>query len=131
MPLLLRLPGAAEAGRRVAGFTQPQDVAGTLLELFDRSPHAPREVPHAEREVYDASRSLLSLARGERESIRSAAHSKLEDEVAIRTDRWAYIRSSAGAVLFSKPDDRCEVNDVLGLNEEAAIELERLLPIKS
>ena len=131
VPLLLRLPGAAEAGRRVAGFTQPADVAGTLLELFDRSPHAPREVPHAEREVYDASRSLLSLARGERESIRSAAHSKLEDEVAIRTDRWAYIRSSAGAVLFSKPDDRCEVNDVLGLNEEAALELERLLPIKS
>ena len=114
--MLLRLPGAAEAGRRVAGFTQPADVAGTLLELFG---------------VESTGTSLLSLARGERESIRSAAHSKLEREVAIRTDRWAYIRSESGAVLFAKPDDRCEVNDVLGLNEAAALELERLLPITS
>lgn len=116
VPLLLRLPGAAEAGRRVAGFTQPQDVAGTLLELFGVEGTGP---------------SLMPLARGERESIRSAAHSQLEQEVAIRTDRWAYLRSLLGAVLFSKPDDRGEVNDVLGLNEEAALELEQLLPIKS
>src|SRR5438067_2137488 len=34
LPLVLRLPGAAEAGRRVPATTQPPDLAPTLLDLF-------------------------------------------------------------------------------------------------
>src|SRR5207248_419135 len=53
LPLILRLPGGAEAGRRVAGFTQPPDLAPTLLDLFGQKP--------AEAGGF----SLLPLARGE------------------------------------------------------------------
>ena len=40
LPLMLRLPGAAEAGRRVPAFTQPPDLYATVLEAFGIPPDA-------------------------------------------------------------------------------------------
>jgi arylsulfatase A-like enzyme len=129
LPLVLRLPGAAEAGRRVYGFTQPPDVAPTLLDLFG-----------VKAEGF-AGFSLLPLARGEAESRRPHAITSLElgdaAEAAIRTDEWALllpVRVPEGEIrepqLFEKPDDRWEVNDLRSRNIERADELEQRLKNK-
>lgn len=128
LPLLLRLPGAAEAGRRVAGLTQPADLMPTLLDLFGV------ELPTG----LDG-QSLLPLARGEAESLRAAAYSGLElngvAEWAVRTEDWAYLLPgpqpdgdpARPPMLFEKPDDRWEVNDLRARNLERADELEAML----
>jgi arylsulfatase A-like enzyme len=127
LPLVLRLPDGAEACRRVSAFTQPPDLAPTLLDLFGVKP---AEAP--------AGFSLLPLARGEAESIRPHVVSALElgpaAELAIRTDDWAFllpVRVPGGEArepqLFAKPDDRWEVNDLRQRNIERADELEALL----
>jgi arylsulfatase A-like enzyme len=121
LPLLLRLPGAAEACRRVSGFTQPADIATTLLDMAGLTPQK--------------GISLLSLARGQAISARSYAVTALElngaSELAIRTPEWAYIlpvKVPDGEVreplLFEKPDDRWEVNDMRARNIERADELD-------
>jgi arylsulfatase A-like enzyme len=121
VPLLLRLPGAAEASRRVPGFTQPADIAATLLDLAG---------------VKDAEEmSLLPLARGAGVSARQHAVTALElngaSELAIRTPEWAYLLpvklpdgEAREPLLFEKPDDRWEVNDMRARNIERADELE-------
>ena len=121
LPLVLRLPGAAEACRRVAGFTQPPEVAPTLLDLFGLNPAG--------------AASLLPLARGEGGTHRPHAITALElngaAELALRTPEWAYllpVRVPEGErrepMLFRKPDDRWEVNDLRSRNLERADELE-------
>jgi arylsulfatase A-like enzyme len=126
LPLLLLLPGAAEACRHVPAFTQPQDIAATLLDLLG--------VPAAAGQ-FDG-QSLLPAARGEKFVSRPHAVSKLAlgvaEELAIRTDEWAYlvpVRSPESEtrqpLLYSKPDDRWEVNAVR--NIEQADELEAIL----
>jgi arylsulfatase A-like enzyme len=120
LPLILHLPGGAEAGRRVPGFTQPPDIRPTLLDLFGLSTDAP---------------SLLPLARGEGESHRASVVTQLETddaaEAAIRTAEWAYLlplRVPEGETrepqLYEKPDDRWEVNDLRTRNIGHADELE-------
>jgi arylsulfatase A-like enzyme len=128
LPLLLRLPDAEQAGRRVAGFTQPPDLFPTLLALFGTSPPAGAN-----------GFNLLPLARGEAESQRTSAVTSLElgeaGEMAIRTEEWALLmptRVPEGdparePMLFAKPDDRWEVNDLRGRNIEIADELEAKL----
>ncbi|MBX9584917.1 MAG: sulfatase-like hydrolase/transferase [Gemmataceae bacterium] len=128
LPLLLRLPGAAEAGRRVPALTQPADLLPTLLDLFGVEPPA---------DIHG--HSLLPLARGEAESVRPHVCSGLEvngvAEWAIRTDGWAYLLPGPQPdgdpprepLLFEKPDDRWEVNDLRSRNIERADELEATL----
>lgn len=121
LPLVLRLPGAAEACRRVPGFSQPPDLAPTLLDLFGLKP---ADAP-----------SLLALARGSGESHRTSAVTALElngaAELAIRTEEWALLLptmvpedETREPRLFQKPDDRWEVNDLRSRNVERADELE-------
>lgn len=127
LPLFLRLPGAEQAGRRVAGFTQPPDLYPTLLALLG----VPGNTAPGS--------SLLPLARGKAESVRPTAVTRLElgdaAEMAIRTEEWALLvptRVPEGdppreAMLFQKPDDRWEVNDLRPRNIERADELETKL----
>ena len=127
LPLILRLPGAAEAGRRVSALTQSVDLAPTLADWF--------QVP---MEQVDG-RSLVPLARGAVESIRPYACAALmvgeSIEYAIRTPEWAFllpIKASAEDVerapqLYVKPDDRWEVNNVLQHHLELAEQLEKTL----
>lgn len=128
LPLIVRLPGAAEAGRHVQAFTQPADLAPTLLESFGVEP-LPEDF-HGE--------SLLPLAHGKAESIRAFACSGLERNgavgLAIRTDAWAMLSPVTQhsddppqePQLFEKPDDRWEVNDLHARNIERADELEAM-----
>jgi arylsulfatase A-like enzyme len=127
LPLLLRLPGGAEAGRRVAALTQAVDLAPTLAEWFQ----APLAGVHGH--------SLLPLSRGEVESIRPHAVAGLQlgeaIEYALRTPEWAFLLpvnpsaedDARGPRLYVKPDDRWEVNNVLQHHLELAEQLERTL----
>jgi arylsulfatase A-like enzyme len=121
LPLILRLPGAAEACRRVSDFTQPADVGATLLDLAGVKPQE--------------GMSLLLQARGQAVSARTHAVTELVlngvSELAIRTPEWAYLLpvkvpdgETREPLLFEKPDDRWEVNDLRARNIERADELE-------
>jgi arylsulfatase A-like enzyme len=128
LPLILRLPDAEQGGRRAAGFTQPPDLYPTLLALLGAPPPASAN-----------GFNLLPLARGEAAAVREFAVTQLElggaAEIAIRTAEWALLvptRVSEGdpprePLLFEKPDDRWEVNDLRGRNIERADELEAKL----
>jgi arylsulfatase A-like enzyme len=127
LPLIVRLPGAAEACRRVPGFTQPPDLFPTLLDLFGLK--HPQGTPGI---------SLLPLARGEAVSSRAEAITSLElngaAEIAIRTDDCAFLLplkvpegEKREPMLFDKPDDRWEVNDMRVRKLDHADELERKL----
>jgi len=124
VPLLIRIAGGLQGGNRVQAFTQPSDVSVAVQEIFG-SGHA-------------TGRGLLSLARGEVEELRTYAISSLDigiaAECAIRTDDWAYllpIRTAEGEtrepMLYQKPDDHWEVNDLRARNIAIADELEAIL----
>jgi arylsulfatase A-like enzyme len=127
LPLLLRLPGAAERGRRVAALTQAVDLAPTVAGLFGAA------LPPAH------GHDLLPLARGQREGVRpyACAGLRVGDAVewALRTPDWALLLPAAGPAevpgrgpqLYVKPDDRWEVNDVLQHHLELADGLEQTL----
>jgi arylsulfatase A-like enzyme len=122
LPLLVRLPGRAEAGRRVGALTQTVDLAATLADWF----HAPLPDAHGH--------SLLPLIRGEVETVRPYACSGLEVggvvEYALRTSDWAFLlpqQTNRAPRLYVKPDDRWEVNDVLQHHQELAEQLEKTL----
>jgi hypothetical protein len=129
VPLLLRLPEAEHAGRRVWAFTQPADVAPTLLSLLGASPPA--------GPVHGI--DLLPLARGEVESVRPYACSGWVvngvGEWAIHTpDRSLLLpgpqpegEPDRPPRLFEKPEDRWEVNDLRGRLVEEADRLEAVL----
>jgi arylsulfatase A-like enzyme len=128
LPLLLRLPGGAEAGRRVAALTQPVDLAPTLLDAFGLPPPPPAH-----------GHSLLPLARGAVPQVRAYACAGLRVgdglEWALRTPEWAFLlplRPAAGEAprppqLYVKPDDRWEVNNVVQHHLELAEHLEQTL----
>jgi arylsulfatase A-like enzyme len=124
VPLILRLPNGAEAGRRIAALTQPADVPATLLALFG--------LPA------DAGFDLLPLARGAATAVREAAYSAWEvngvSEWAIHTpDRTLLVPGpqpdgeARAPQLYEKPEDRWEVNDLRPRAVEEADELEARL----
>ncbi len=128
LPLIIRLPNADEACRRVGQFTQPQDIAPTLLDLFGQVHGS----AISEESVF------LPLIHGETTTVRESAISKLEfgtaSELAIRTKEWAFLLpvkvppdESREPQLFSKPDDRWEVNDLRARNIERCDEFEEQL----
>jgi arylsulfatase A-like enzyme len=126
LPLLLRLPGGNEAGRRVAALTQAVDLAPTLADAFG----APLPGAHGH--------SLLPLARGQSEQVRDYACAGLEIGGAagwcLRTPEWAFLvpaqpgaDGARGPQLYVKPDDRWEVNNVLQHHLERAEAMEQTL----
>jgi arylsulfatase A-like enzyme len=129
LPLVLRFPASAEAGRRVSAFTQPADLFPTLLELLGAEP--PAEPVHGH--------SLIPLATGKAASVRDYACTGLvlegAAEWAIRTPDRALLLPGPqpeGATprepqLYEKPDDRWEVNDLRPRNVEPAEQLEDVL----
>lgn len=123
VPLILRLPGRAEVGRRVTALTQPVDLHPTLLELFSTTP------------PYRHGLSLFPLMRGEAEQIRAYACAgwRVEGAVewALRTPEWALVLPLADPArqrqLYTKPDDRWEVNNLVQHYLETADGLEGAL----
>jgi hypothetical protein len=128
VPLIVRPPDQALAGRRVFGLTQPVDVLPTMLELFGI------KVPPTCH-----GHSLLPLMRGKVESVRpyACAGQQLGDglEFALRMPDWSLIlpvRPFGGdpprlPQLYVMPDDRWEVNDVRQHHLELAEDLEKVL----
>ena len=125
LPLIIRLPAASEAGRRTAAFTQPADLAPTLLELLGA------DLPSG---AIDG-RSLLPLMHGRIQSVRDHACSGLEidglAERSIRTSDRALLLPVGDpgrqTMMFEKPDDRWEVNDLSSRELERVVELEKML----
>src|SRR5262249_50647825 len=127
LPLLVRLPGGAEAGRRVSSPTQPVDLLPTLLDAFGM----PAAAVHGH--------SLLPLARGQAEQVREYACVGLRRaggvEWALRTPEWGFVLPVVQVPgdpprlpqLYVKPDDRWEVNNVLQHHLELAECLEQTL----
>ena len=128
VPLILRLPGAAEAGRRVAGLTQGVDLMPTLLEAFG--------VPAPDSAQGS---SLLPLARGAAEAVREYACYGWQigpaAEWGLRTPGWAFLLPVSPHPddpprkprLYAKPDDRWEVNDLRQKHLDFADRLEQTL----
>jgi arylsulfatase A-like enzyme len=127
LPLVVRMPSGAEAGRHVRALTQAVDLAATLADWFQ----APLAGAHG--------RSLLPLIRGKVEALRPYACAGLQVgaaiEYALRTPEYAFllpVRTSADEAprsprLYVKPDDRWEVNDVVQHHLELAERLEQAL----
>jgi arylsulfatase A-like enzyme len=125
IPLIMRLPGKAEAGRRIPALTQPVDLLPTLIEAFG----LPMAVVHGY--------SLLPLARGQRTIIREYACAGLRTgggaEWALRSPAWGFLLPVSAAdapiqpELYVKPDDRWEVNNVRQHHHELAERLEQTL----
>ncbi|MER3415337.1 MAG: hypothetical protein C4297_03865 [Gemmataceae bacterium] len=129
VPLFLRLPGAAEAGRRIQQLTQPADMVPTLLEHF--------QLPVPES---CAGKSLWPVLHGHPEKLREYACSvarmgcRQHEEWAIRTHHW-YLRLpiwiqnklDVRPELYKKPDDRWEVQNVADSHQDVAEHLELTL----
>jgi hypothetical protein len=127
MPLLMRLPNAAEAGMRISALTQPADLLPTFLELLG----SPAVACHG--------RSLLPLIHGSEETIRPYAVSGLRvngfESWLLRTPDCAMhlpIAQPDGAAprlpqLYVKPEDRSEVNDLCQQQIESAESMDRTL----
>jgi hypothetical protein len=127
VPLILRMPKAAEAGLRIAALTQPVDLLPTFLEAMNQSGPA-RD-----------GQSLWPLVRGETEAIRPIAVSGMRvngfENWLLRTPERALhvpIAQPEGVAecrpqLFLKPEDRWEVNDLYQQQLESAHELEKML----
>lgn len=104
LPLIIRLPRAEEAGRRVSVITQPSDLINWLTS--------------------ESERGIGACIRGDRIVLREFACGKQQiassEEWALRTAEWSFllpVEVPAGdppraPQLYVKPDDRWEVNDV-------------------
>jgi len=124
VPLIVRLPNAAEAGRRVMSLTQPPDLFATFAEWFGKPV---------------AGLSLVPMMSGQVSAIREFAitvqRSTAGEEWAIRTAEWAYLLpvrmdiedDPRVPVLFAQPDDPWEVDDSHSRNSDVAEELDRRL----
>jgi arylsulfatase A-like enzyme len=120
VPLIVRMPEGANAGRRVSALTQPLELVPTLLDALGLSARELR------------GHSLLPLMEGKTESIHEYAFSWARigeaNSWAIRTKDWCLLRAdspdSLKSYLFKKPEDRWEVNDVFALYPEIVEGLE-------
>ncbi|HVS35042.1 MAG TPA: sulfatase-like hydrolase/transferase [Gemmataceae bacterium] len=121
LPLILCLPGADEAGRRVAALTQAADLAPTLADVFDV------ELPSAQ------GCTLLPLVYGEVEELHpyvsSGARAGDAVEWCLRTLQWAFMLPlpSGPPRLYVQPDDRWEATNVVQHHLELVEGLERTL----
>jgi arylsulfatase A-like enzyme len=127
LPLLIRLPGQAEAGRHVAAPTQPVDLPPTLLDTLG----LPSPIQHGQ--------SLVPFCRGEPVTPRSYTCSGWRVGTAVewslRTPHWKVILPLSTdpsdpprpVQLYVKPDDRWEVNNVVQHHLELAERLEQTL----
>ena len=119
VPLLMRIPGGSSASRS-PGLITTTDLAPTIDEFFGMTPDESL-----------GGKSLAPLIRGEPVLIREYLISGLaEEEFAIRTQGWKLILPCGEAILqrprqlYSKPEDRWEVNDMADQKHDIADHLE-------
>ena len=110
VPMLVRFPDQRMASRRCTSLVQPSDVCATLYDWFGlKTPDA----------IWGT--SLLNTKNISRKRCAVAVAGQ---ECAIRTPIW-YMRSAPPAppMLFAKPDDRWEVNEVADRCSDVVAEL--------
>jgi len=104
VPWLMRFPHRLASACRSQALVQPPDLTATLQDWLEiPSPASPTH-----------GQSLLPIVRGEAETVRDrACIASPGEERALRTPAW-YARFPAPdlAELYTKPDDRWEMNDV-------------------
>lgn len=112
LPLIVRLPDAREAMRRVASFTQPSDLPDAILEMADGN-----------------SEPMFSRLLGRSHETRGFCRIALQTQRAIRTNEWAYLAADGTRPerLFRKPDDTWEVNDLAARHTDECDRLQELL----
>jgi arylsulfatase A-like enzyme len=132
LPLIVRTPDRTRAGLRISSITQPIDLVPTLMSAFD--------LPYGEVHGID----LLPLIEDHAPKSRDYACTALQvgNTVtwSVRTPEWCLLRldlagetPASGAttpvrtLLFRKPEDRWEVNDVYNQERDAATALEATL----
>lgn len=112
LPLIIRLPGAEQGGRRVSALTQSTDLLATLADLFLGVVPPPVEgqslLPLGQHQAFSGRQEVISYWEMEHAA-----------EVALRTDAWSFLlplrtpaREERRPQLYAKPEDRWEVNDL-------------------
>jgi arylsulfatase A-like enzyme len=112
IPMIIRLPGGRQGGRRIPILTQSADLFATLADGFLGVVPATLE-----------GQSLMPLMQGKphipRQEVISFWEMDLAAEVALRTDSWSFLlplKAPPGEErtpqLYAKPEDRWEVNDL-------------------
>jgi arylsulfatase A-like enzyme len=124
VPLILRMPKAADAGLRVSALTQPVDLLPTFMEILGQPLQR---------------RGLWPLLRGEVTELRSFAFAAMRvgafESWLMRTMDAAFHLHIAqpeheaprAPQLFLKPEDRWEVNDMCQRLGDTAEDMERAL----
>ncbi len=101
VPAMIRLPDSLGAAARSQALVEPADIWTTLLDWWKLEGHPS-----------PTGRSLLPVVRDEVDSLRDRLCLRGPDgQRAIRTPAW-YLRETTEPLLFAKPDDRWEANDV-------------------
>jgi arylsulfatase A-like enzyme len=109
IPLILRLPGKAEAGMRIPALTQTVDLAATLAGFF--------ALPFTTANGHD----LGPLVRGESAGVRpyAVSWSQCDNKIgrALRSPEWSFVLPAGPSEeivprLYVRPDDHWEVNNV-------------------
>lgn len=117
VPLLLRFPTGAHAAARELAIVQPPDVFATIVHWL--------ELP-APRGIWG--QSLLRLADGEVQPGRNRAAAIAGTHRALRTPAWFLHFSEDGPrQLYTKPDDRWEINEVADRCRQVTVDLEQSL----
>jgi arylsulfatase A-like enzyme len=112
LPLIIRLPGAHQGGRRVPILSQATDLLATLREGFLGGAPSVGE-----------GQSLMPIVQGKahpgRQEVISFWEMEHAAEVALRTDNWSFLlplrtpaEEERQPQLYAKPEDRWEVNDL-------------------
>jgi len=101
-PLMLWVPRSMGEGGRVPTLVQPGDLSPTVSKWLDL-PFSPA----------CCGRDLLELTQDEPDRQRECACSLGDRQRSIRTPAWFLREDDSGSkALYSKPDDRWEVNEV-------------------
>ena len=124
LPLMIRFPEHRQGMRRVSLFTQPADLAPTLVDLIGIGKTNEGE-----------SRSLMPLTSGPgrhiRELVRSATARASHIERGLRTPEWSFLpavhQTGEPQRLYRRPDDLWEVNDLAPRHPDECDRLAALL----
>lgn len=104
VPLMLRFPDRLGATARSQALVEPADLWATLLDCYGAAADVDLPIPSAA--------TLMPIVRQQTDAIRDRlCLSGNRHHRAIRTPAW-YLRTAAQPELFTKPDDRWEVNNV-------------------
>ncbi len=130
VPFIMRIPGEAHAGQRVAPMVVNIDILPTLLELLNIKPWDMVE-----------GQSLMPLVRGEKEEYYDTiflAEGNWQCKRGVRTREWKFIRALSDSPLhnwhgdpprelYYLPDDPNELTNLIHVRPKVAAELERRL----